>query len=70
MPMLLEINGILPATIIYSFLMSFFFLYYFSKEKENYKSWIIFIIATLHLTLVYFYYQSLYLWFYILKMKT
>ena len=42
--MLLEINGILPATIIYSFLMSFFFLYYFG---------IIFIIATLHLTLVF-----------------
>ncbi len=44
MKMLLEINGILPATIIYSFLMSFFFLYYFG---------IIFIIATLHLTLVF-----------------
>ena len=50
---LLSIAGALPASLIYSFLISFWILYYFSKKKENWKSWIIFIIATLHLSLVF-----------------
>ena len=53
MKLYFSIEGILPVSFIYSFLMSFFFLYYFSKVKENWKSSIIFFIATLHLSMVF-----------------
>ena len=48
-----SIEGMLPASFVYSFLMSFFFLYYFSKVKANWKSSIIFFIAILHLSMVF-----------------
>ena len=49
----IEIMGVLPASFVYSFIIAFFFLKYFSKKKENNKSWIIFIVATLHLSLIF-----------------
>lgn len=48
-----SIAGALPASLVYSFIIAFCILYYFSRKKENPKGWIIFIIATLHLSLVF-----------------
>ena len=53
MKLYFSIEGILPASFFYSFHISFFFLLYFSKTKENWKSSIIFFIAILHLSMVF-----------------
>ena len=53
MTQIYELYPSLPATFFYSLILSFIFLYYFSRKKENIKSWIIFIIATIHLALAF-----------------
>ena len=53
MVIVVGIMGVLPASFVYSFIIAYCFLRYFSKEKNDTKSWIIFIVATIHLTFVF-----------------
>ena len=48
-----EVYPSLPATFFYSLILSFIFLNYYSRKKENCRSWIIFIIAIIHLALIF-----------------
>ena len=48
-----KIEYVLPAGIFYSFIIAFGFLYYFRKKIENCHSWVIFILASLHLSLIF-----------------